>query len=330
MGDSILDMYLYETNTLLEQLDGILLAAEQADTFSEDSVNEIFRIMHTIKGSSAMMEFNSLMTVAHRIEDLFFIVREKGMDVVPEQTKPELFDMLFQAVDFFRGEIEKVENDQPLSQSIDHIVDKINSLIDKIQGTAAGTAAPAEAAPQPQEEAPAAGVSAVDENYPFGVHVFFDEGSGMENLRAFMLITGVKDYCGDFVCFPDNVETDPSTSDIIADQGFLIWFRTAEDRDSVIPAVKNAGSVREYQPVDAPKPAKEAPAPEAPKADASPVQAPKADASPVQAPKADAAPKAAPAQQHAKESLISVNLAKLDQLLAVVSEIVITESMVTS
>ena len=32
MGDSILDMYLYETNTLLEQLDGILLAAEQADT----------------------------------------------------------------------------------------------------------------------------------------------------------------------------------------------------------------------------------------------------------------------------------------------------------
>ena len=44
-SDSILDMYLYETNTLLEQLDGILLAAEQADTFSEENVNEIFRIM---------------------------------------------------------------------------------------------------------------------------------------------------------------------------------------------------------------------------------------------------------------------------------------------
>ena len=105
-SDSILDMYLYETNTLLEQLDGILLAAEQADTFSQDSVNEIFRIMHTIKGSSAMMEFPSLMTVAHRIEDLFFIIREKTMEAVPEALRPELFDMLFQAVDFFRGEIE--------------------------------------------------------------------------------------------------------------------------------------------------------------------------------------------------------------------------------
>ena len=63
-NDSILDTYLYETNTLLEQLDTIVLEAEKADTFSEDDVNEIFRIMHTIKGSSAMMEFNALMTVA--------------------------------------------------------------------------------------------------------------------------------------------------------------------------------------------------------------------------------------------------------------------------
>ena len=151
-NDSILDMYLYETNTLLEQLDGIVLAAEQADTFSQDDVNEIFRIMHTIKGSSAMMEFNSLMTVAHRIEDLFFIIREKTIDVVPEALRPELFDMLFQSVDFFRGEIEKVENGEPLSDSIDSIVDKINSLIDKIQGNGAPAAAPAAAGQQHAKE----------------------------------------------------------------------------------------------------------------------------------------------------------------------------------
>ncbi len=331
-NDSILDMYLYETNTLLEQLDGILLAAEEADTFSEDSVNEIFRIMHTIKGSSAMMEFSSLMTVAHRIEDLFFLVREKGMEVVPEQTRPDLFDMLFQAVDFFRGEIEKVENDEPLSQSIDHIVNKINSLIDKIQGNPTAEA-PAEAQSAPAEEAAAPAVGAVNQDYLFGIHVYFDEGSGMENLRAFMLINSVKDYCSDFITYPDNVETDPSTSDIIADQGFLVWFRTAEERDNAIHAMNGAGSVREYQPVDAAKPA---PAPEAPpaapaaKADApAPApEAPKADAAPAPAAKPAAAPAAG--QQHAKESLISVNLSKLDQLMAVVSEIVITESMVTS
>ena len=149
-NDSILDMYLYETNTLLEQLDGIVLAAEQADTFSQDDVNEIFRIMHTIKGSSAMMEFNSMMTVAHRTEDMFFIIREKTMDAVPEQLRPELFDVMFQAIDFFRSEVEKVENGNPLSESIDTFVSKINSLMDKIQGGMGEGAAPAEAPPAPE------------------------------------------------------------------------------------------------------------------------------------------------------------------------------------
>ncbi len=339
-NDSILDMYLYETNTLLEQLDGILLAAEQADTFSDDSVNEIFRIMHTIKGSSAMMEFNSLMTVAHRIEDLFFIIREKTIDVVPEALRPELFDMIFQAVDFFRGEIEKVENGEPLSVSIDSIVDKINSLIDKIQG-GGGAEKPAEAPPAPAgappsagEEPPAespAGEAPVpsDKAYPFGIHAFFDEGSGMENLRAFMMLNGIRDYCSDFICYPENVESDSSTAEIIADQGFVVWFRTREDRDGVVPAVKNAGSVRSYQSVDAkaeepksaaaPAPAQEAAAPAAAPAPA----APAAKAAPAPAAASAGAP-------HPKESLISVNLSKLDQLMAVVSEIVITESMVTS
>ncbi len=41
-GNEILDMYIYETNTLLEQLETIVLEAEKADTFSQDDVNEIF------------------------------------------------------------------------------------------------------------------------------------------------------------------------------------------------------------------------------------------------------------------------------------------------
>ncbi len=328
-NDSILDMYLYETNTLLEQLDGILLAAEQADTFSQDSVNEIFRIMHTIKGSSAMMEFPSLMTVAHRIEDLFFIIREKGIDVVPETLRPELFDMLFQAVDFFRGEIEKVENGQPLSDSIDSIVDKINSLIDKIQG--GGAAAPEEK-PAPAGGTPESVQPAADPSYPFGIQVFFDEGSGMENLRAFMLLNGVKDYCADYLSVPENVENDPATSEIIADQGFFVWFHTAQERDSAIPAVHAAGSVSSFQSVDAK--AEEAPAQPAAAAEAPAAGAPAPAPAPAPAGGAPApAPTPAPAAKQpaaAKESLISVSLTKLDQLMAVVSEIVITESMVTA
>ncbi len=327
-NDSILDMYLYETNTLLEQLDGILLAAEQADTFSQDSVNEIFRIMHTIKGSSAMMEFPSLMTVAHRIEDLFFIIREKTIDVVPNELRPELFDMLFQAVDFFRGEIEKIEQSEPLSDSIDSIVDKINSLIDKIQGNPAKDEDPAGAPAQaaPAAEAPAA----LDPAYPFGILVFFDEGCGMENLRAFMVLNDVREVVPDLISYPENVDMDPSTAQRIVDEGYHLWFKTAQMRDSALAAAQNAGSVRSCQPVDAKadEPAPPAPQPAPAAAFAEEPAAPPAAAAPA-APAA--APKAATAAApQFKESLISVSLSKLDQLMAVVSEIVITESMVTA
>ena len=330
-NDSILDMYLYETNTLLEQLDGILLAAEQADTFSQDSVNEIFRIMHTIKGSSAMMEFPSLMTVAHRIEDLFFIIREKTIDVVPNELRPELFDMLFQAVDFFRGEIERIEQGEPLSDSIDSIVDKINSLIDKIQGNPANgeesAAAPAQAGPAP-EDAPAA----LDPAYPFGIRVFFDEGCGMENLRAFMVLNDVREVAPELISYPENVDMDPSTAQRIVDDGYQLWFKTAQVRDSALTAAQAAGSVRACQPMDAK--VEEAPAPQpAPAASAAEEPAPHPAAAPAPQAPAASAPKAAAAAAPApqfKESLISVSLSKLDQLMAVVSEIVITESMVTA
>ena len=133
-GNEILDMYIYETNTLLEQLENIVLEAEKVDTFSQENVNEIFRIMHTIKGSSAMMEFGTLTTIAHRIEDLFFIIRENTMEVVSEANRPALFDLVFQSIDYFRGEVEKVEANQPLDEDIDSFLSNVNTLISKIKG----------------------------------------------------------------------------------------------------------------------------------------------------------------------------------------------------
>ena len=43
--ESMLDMYFYETNSLLEQLDEILLRTEQANSFDSEDIKEIFRIM---------------------------------------------------------------------------------------------------------------------------------------------------------------------------------------------------------------------------------------------------------------------------------------------
>lgn len=335
MGNDMMEAYLYEMNTLLESLDEMVLGAEELKTFSQDDVNEIFRTMHTIKGSSAMMEFDNLMTVAHRIEDLFFIIRDKSMDVVPEGLRPELFDLIFKAIDFFKTEVEKLENGEALTENIDSILANINSFSNKIQGKEASEeeAAPEEA--QSQEENAAGDFGSAD--FPYGIQVFFDEGSGMENLRAFMLATSVKEVCeeeGQFDYVPGDVGTNSDTAAFVVEKGFVLRFLTSELRERALAVVKDAGSVADYQLFDYEEPAA-APAAPAASAPAAAASVPAAPAAPAAAPAAPvpAAP-AAPAgkqqQNHSKESLISVNLSKLDELNAVVGEIVITESMVTA
>ena len=332
-GNEILDTYIYENNALLEQLETIVLDAETVNTFSQDNINEIFRIMHTIKGSSAMMEYETLATVAHRIEDLFFIIREKSMTVVPETAKPALFNMLFQSVDFFRTEMGKVEAGEPLEQDIAHHMDSINHLIDILNGEASAESAPAAAAPA-ASAAPAPAAARGDHNFPYELVVFYDEGCGMENLRAFMLVTSLRDFCSDteFTFLPKDVETNGDTAEEIIDNGFLLMFKSDALREQAVNTVRTAGSVKSYQAheYEAPAPVQEAPPAPAPQ-EAAPVEqnaVPAAPAAPKAAPAAPAAAKAA-APQHQKESLISVHQSKLDQLSALVGEIVITEAMVT-
>ena len=329
-NNDILDMYIYETNTLLEQLESIVLDAEKENTFSQDNVNEIFRIMHTIKGSSAMMEFDTLAKVSHRIEDMFFLIREGTMSVVKDEDRPALFDVMLHSVDYFREEMEKVEAEQPLNDDVDSFLENINSLIAKIKGedlpAAPAPKSAAEAAPPAAPAAPApAKTTEGNANFPYELRVFFDEGCGMENLRAFMLVTSIQGFCAesDFVYQPAGVESDSSLSEVVIENGFLLQFRNEEDRARAVPVVMTAGSVHSYEEqnyVPAPPPPAEPAAPAA--------QEPPA------AQKAPAAPAAqAAAQQHPgqgqKESLISVGLSKLDQLSAIVGEIVITEAMVT-
>ena len=323
-NNDILDMYIYETNTLLEQLESIVLDAEKENTFSQDNVNEIFRIMHTIKGSSAMMEFDTLARVSHRIEDMFFLIREGTMSVVKDQDRPALFDVMLHSVDYFREEMEKVEAEEPLNKDVDSFLGNINSLIAKIKGEEIPEEASKAAAPAAEAAPAVVQTSEGSAEFPYGLRIFFDDGCGMENLRAFMLVTSVQGFCAeaDFCYQPAGVENDASLSETVIEHGFLLQFRSDADRARAVPVVMTAGSVRSYEEenyVPAPPPAAEpsAPAEEAPPANKTAAPAPAAQTA---------------AQQHQggqKESLISVGLSKLDQLSAIVGEIVITEAMVT-
>lgn len=334
MDSSILDTYLYEENNLLDQLDEMLVADEKNGDFSTDDVNEIFRIMHTIKGSSAMMEFNSISTIAHHIEDVFFYIRDKGIETLDPEHKKELFNLMFRSEDYLRSEIEKVEQGVPLSTDIDAFSNEINSFLKKISGAAPAQPEASQAAPEASgaaasgaaASAPAAPASLPDDkDAACFFHVFLEEGVGMENLRAYMIVNAVKECDVNFRFYPSDMETDQDTSQTIAENGFFLAFDSSEDASKAEGILKTQNHIRSYELVNVSKAAPPAKAEEKKASVSKPT-------APAPASTDTAAGKAAPMLSHApvKQNLISVNLMKLDSLMDIVGEIVITESMVTS
>ena len=319
--EGMLDTYLLETESLLDKLDEMLIADEKIGDFSSDDVNEIFRIMHTIKGSSAMMEFTPISNIAHHIEDMFFFIRDKGMDCLSNEQKNELFDLMFRSEDFLRGALEKVKAGDPLDENIEEFAEEINNFLAKISGKESGNTKAAAGTGRAQGT-----VERVLPNDPKAIkfiHVFLDQGIGMENLRAFMIVNALKEYDLDFRYYPSDMDTNSETAQVIVDDGFFLAFEKEEVLEKGEKVLREQSHILSYEIVDAKK---------------SEVKTEEKENISVQNPKQNKEKEAAPQPQNTqqkstapvKQSLISVNLQKLDSLNDLVGEIVITESMVTS
>ncbi|MGN0654557.1 MAG: chemotaxis protein CheA [Oscillospiraceae bacterium] len=332
--ESMVDMYIYETTTLLEQLDQILIKTEGAGSFDKESINEIFRIMHTIKGSSAMMGLENMSTLAHAIEDMFYIIREEKPVI---NDSKDLYELVFSASDLLKAEIELLQNDDYTATDFKPCHDRIEKFVDVLKnggGSAEEASAPTETASAPASSASApAGMTTVK--------VIFDDDCKMENLRALLLVNKIREDCAELTFEPADIEANPDTAKIIIDNGFFVHFKALDgNTQAVINGIEEALNVKSYEIIEAVEPVKEEP-----KA-AEPVKAEKAEAKPEEAPKAAETPKAETKKSveqinnmlqnnrgggsgGGKQSLISVNLNKLDQLMDMVGEIVITEAMVT-
>jgi len=71
-----------ETEELLQSIDGDLLRLEgYVDTKAPDPeiVNSLFRALHTIKGSAGMLEFIAVQQIAHKLENIFDLLRKDRM-----------------------------------------------------------------------------------------------------------------------------------------------------------------------------------------------------------------------------------------------------------
>ncbi len=247
------DMYVFETTTLLEQLDQILMKTENESSFAEEDINEIFRTMHTIKGSSAMMGLENMSKLAHAIEDMFYIIREDHPVISSMET---LYDIIFSASDLLKAEIENLQEDEYTPTDFTEQMNRIEDFAAVLKGAEPAAAAPAEApaaeapaaaapAAQPAQSAPAAAAPASG-SVLTTVKVFFEDDCKMENLRALLVINRISESCSDLEYIPEDIEDNGDTAQTIIKDGFLVKFRPApgSSTDSIMETIRTTANVK--------------------------------------------------------------------------------------
>lgn len=226
----MLEVYLLETTQLLEQLNGALLSSESKMGFSEAELHSVFRVMHTIKSSSAMMGLDQLSSMAHKLEDLFSYYREEyGMI---QNAEPELFDLLYKAVDYIEGELDVMsgEDYQPASTAeIEKLTEQYLQKITKEEKEKTERAV-SEVKVQTQIPEVFNGKAGVI------VRVLFESGCRMENIRAFMLMRQINGICNEVESYPENLEKSQDCAEYIGKNGVFFRF-VSDEKEKVLEMI---------------------------------------------------------------------------------------------
>lgn len=229
INEPLLDMYVFETLQLLEQLEQIIIGSEKSAQFTQDTVNEIFRIMHTIKGSSAMMNCNSISSLAHSVEDLFYIIRENNLN---NFDKSNLCDNVLECIDFIKAEILKIEKGENENKNAMPLIEKIRAFSSSISGAKQETNPDMKKTYASMHEKETSAKNVNIENEPseniksYKAVVFFEEGCEMENIRSHIIIKNLKDIATEITYHPEDIISNNDTAEIIQKEGFHIWFKS--------------------------------------------------------------------------------------------------------
>ncbi|MDD4683558.1 MAG: chemotaxis protein CheA [Eubacteriales bacterium] len=289
--DPLLEAFLYESNSLLEKAELILVDCEARRQFDEEAINEIFRVMHTIKGSSAMMEYGMLSKTAHKVEDLFFFIRDKD----PELDFMRLSDIVLAVLDEMKVEIERIEAGEPAAMDASDVVDGIEAYLKELHSSEAGAPADLTAAGNSstvnnsesvsagltnssEDKSPAASTAApvfsntnvqmshargipdaddsVAENaqdYDYQVWMNFDENCQMENLRAFTAVTRLEEVARILSQEPADLDADDVATPFVHDNGFTAWLDTRMSPQELLQYLESnvlyVKNVEVYEPV---------------------------------------------------------------------------------
>ena len=140
----IMEDFLIEAFELIEQIDHDLVELE-SNPEDLELLNRIFRVAHTVKGSSSFLNFDVLTELTHHMEDVLNKARKGELKITPD-----IMDVVLESVDMMKGLLESIRDNGSDSAAGIDIKNICVRLTQISEGEAPSAAAEAPAAPSPE------------------------------------------------------------------------------------------------------------------------------------------------------------------------------------
>ncbi len=335
-----LEIFIDESNEHLQSLSDQLMILEK-EPENSDTINEIFRAAHSLKGMAGTMGYKRMQNLTHDMENVFSEVRNGNIKVTSD-----MCDVLFQCLDALENYVSNIQNTQDEgTDDNEPIIKALNSFIggnnEESKETQPQTAASAVTAGEGTSELAFADfeMNAVNEALKKGLGVYeidvtVDENCILKAARAFLVFKNLEGHC-------DVIKSEPSTQDIEDekfDKKFTIVVVSKESMEDISGIIRNVSEIKsaEAKAITTPFPeSEETESKEEAKTERTEV--PEATSS-KEAKKEETkktsmltqAKKAAAANSKAVSHTVRVDIDKLDVLMNLVSELIIAKNGLVS
>ena len=339
-----LEIFIDESEEHLQTLSDCIMVLEK-EPDNKDTINEVFRAAHSLKGMAGTMGFKRMQHLTHDMENVFQEVRSDRVKVTSG-----MIDLLFKCLDALEGYLDNIKGTSDEgTEDNEVIIKELNDFIATVDGEAEAEnkevsevkeAAPAatqeEKEGQEKIELTEEEKKAIREAESNGQHIYamtvrIQKDCLLKAARAFLVFKAVEDFGQILVYRPSSQDIEDEKFEL----DFSFFLASEEETDKIVAAAK---AVSEIEKVDAEEIhleeyLKEAAAQEEQQEKEATAEQKEA---PAEAPKA--AEKKAPAANAKKQTnakpvtgrTVRVDIEKLDALMNQVSELIIAKNSLVS
>ena len=341
-----LEIFIDETNEHLQDLSQHLMVLEE-EPENADTINEIFRAAHSLKGMAGTMGYKRMQHLTHIMENVFSEIRNGKMTVTSE-----LVDILFDCLDALQAYLDNIQ--QTADEGTDDnepIIARLNAFLESGNEAAGGEKPKTEEKKEDKKKTGALSpkfdefeIDAMKEAFDkqmqvYKIDVLIDENCILKAARAFLVFKALEEL-------GEVIKSNPSAQDIEDEKfefEFCVIFITQEQLEKVQAAVENVSEIKSVDIIQikevpqneaAAAPAKqektikeEVKKEEAPAVSTAPVKAATASAAPVKTSNTSAGK---PTGKPVVSRSVRVDIEKLDVLMNLVSELIIAKNGLVS